>query len=202
MDAVQIGLPTQTMSQSHHLPINGVRSASARRCTCKTRPAPTYRSFGAFNYQNRTKNLHESTCPLREKSAREVSLGLKVAIPALFSKVVELIVSADFGAGGISISPAIKFPATIVDRKESKGFQLLDSLVLEYKDYRRSKFKTAKSPEMQRRATSYALESFCESVTTRLFPLLENGTISAHDQDMNGATLLWVRCVQDKQIPI
>ncbi|KAF4539151.1 uncharacterized protein LTHEOB_10543 [Lasiodiplodia theobromae] len=61
--------------------------------------------------------------------------------------VSAFVVSADFGGGGISISPAIKFPATIVDRTESEGFRLLDSLVLEYKDNYRKVYDTPKSPK-------------------------------------------------------
>lgn len=177
MDAAsQIGVPAPTVSQRQYPSVTKVRSASTRRCTCKARPSPTYRSLGGFYYWDRTRNVHESTCPLREKSAREVSFGLKIAIPAIFAKVVQLVVSADFGAGGISISPAIKFPSRIVDRRKSEGFQLLDSLIAKYSEDR-------KMP----------LEDFCESVVTQLFPLLENGSVSAHDQDETGATLLWVR---------
>lgn len=197
----QTGALTPIMSPNQHLPISGVRYAAARRCTCRTRPAPTYRSFGTFYYQDRTKNVHESTCPLREQSARKVSLGLKIAMPALFSKVVQLVVSADFGAGGISISPAIKFPATIVDRKQSKGFQLLDFLVLEYKKNRLA-VRYGDSLEMMRRIHVDALERFCKSVTTHLFPLLENGSVSTHEQDLTGATLLWVRNLRIKRLSI
>lgn len=75
-----------------------------------------------------TSTEHERSCPCIRSSTRTHAIGLAYIIPTwLLGRVVEHSFSITYGAGGLSISPAIA-TIRVVNRKKSALYALIETI--------------------------------------------------------------------------
>lgn len=159
-----------------HTPIRSLVPRS--RCTCTThlkgaKGFPVTRSKFSFWHET---SSHSATCPFRYRDRRiqTFGLGLRVCCSVL-SRTIQATLTVTQGAGGCSISSALKYRAIVPDN--SPAFEIVYSAELEF---------TPGVDDVQ------GLQHRIENLLRQLKNLFRNGKASPTDICPKGGSLLHV----------
>jgi len=103
------------------------------RCTCTTHPKgaknfPVTRSKFSFWHET---SSHSATCPFRYRDRRIQTFGLGLRVCCfILSRAIQATLTVTQGAGGCSISSALKYRAIVPDN--SPAFKIVYSAELEF----------------------------------------------------------------------
>lgn len=147
------------------------QSYSGSACTCRSRPAPFFQSWGPVSFSSKTKDMHEKGCPLHHKSTRQTTLTIRLPL-------LQFILNASLGSKGFSFNQTVKHAARVIDWKNSEVAQLISEL--------NECARNAIHSDVQLR------EEIMENWMEQLMRLFREGKASVDDQDAHGGTILWV----------